>query len=134
MYTNELSQEVLNTGTHAHSSTLTTHCADCGGLCCFADDSTYSVTSRDQDTLKEKLNDRYNIIAEYMNNNRLKLNDDKTHLLIMTTDQKRKKSEIFVKINTSSKDILPIRTENLLGINIQADLQIVPGLSCNRRL
>ena len=123
LYTNELPQVVLNASTHAHSSALTTHCADCGGLCCFADDSTYSVTSRDQETLKEKSNDRYNIIAEYMNNNRLKLNDDKTHLLIMTTDQKRKKSEIFVKINTPSKDILPIRTEKLLGIYIQENLK-----------
>ena len=58
-----------------------------------------------------------------MNNKRLKLNDDKTHLLIMTTDQKRKKSEIFVNINTPNKDILPIRTEKLLGIYIQENLK-----------
>ena len=34
-------------------------------------------------------NDRYKVIAEFMRNNRLKLNDEKTHLLVMDTGQSR---------------------------------------------
>ena len=123
LFTNELPEVIMNSSEHVHSSPLTTHCDDCGGLCCFADDSTYSVSSRDQDTLKEKLNERYNMLAEYMTNNKLKLNDDKTHLLVMTTDQKRKKIKINTVIKTSKNDILPIKTEKLLGIEIQDNLK-----------
>ena len=85
LFTNDLPETVLDSSSHVHWSPMTTHCAECGGLCCFADDSTYSVSSSDQDTLTQKLNDRYSVLASYMTNNRLKLNDDKTHLLIMTT-------------------------------------------------
>ena len=85
LFTNDLPQTVLDSSSHVHWSHLTTHCAECGGLCCFADDSTYSVSNHHQDVLEQKLNERYTILANYMGNNRLKLNDDKTHLLVMTT-------------------------------------------------
>ena len=88
MFTNDLPETVLESSSHVHWSHMTTHCAECGGLCCFADDSTYGVSSQDQGVLEEKLNNKYNILANYMGNNKLKLNDDKTHLLIMTTQQK----------------------------------------------
>ena len=58
-----------------------------------------------------------------MNSNRLKLNDDKTHLLIMTTSQKQKLMNIEMKITTSAESIKSIRTEKLLGVNIQNDLK-----------
>ena len=58
-----------------------------------------------------------------MTNNRLKLNDDKTHLLIMTTKQKQKLLNIEVKISTTTEEIKPIKSEKLLGIFIQDDLK-----------
>ena len=90
LFTNDLPEAILDNSSHVHFSQLTTHCAECGGLCCFADDSTYSVSSADQDTLTRKLTARYTLLSEYMSNNRLKLNDDKTHLLVMTTQQKQR--------------------------------------------
>ena len=76
LFTNDLPETVLDSSSHVHWSHMTTHCAECGGLCCFADDSTYSVSSHDPDTLSQKLNTRYSVLADYMTNNRLKLNDD----------------------------------------------------------
>ena len=40
LFTNDLPETVLDTSSHVHESNLTTHCSKCGGLCCFADDST----------------------------------------------------------------------------------------------
>jgi hypothetical protein len=85
LFTNDLPETILDSSSHVHWSQLSTHCAECGGLCCFADDSTYSASSQDQDILEEKLNEKYSVMANYLGNNRLKLNNDKTHLLIMTT-------------------------------------------------
>ena len=123
LFTNDLPETIFETNSHVHWSSLTTHCAECGGLCCFADDSTYSVGSHDQETLQQKLNDRYRVMADYLGNNRLKLNDDKTHLLVMTTQQKQRIITTDIKINTPVEDIKPIRSEKLLGIYIQDDLK-----------
>ena len=79
-----------------------------------------AVDKGDQNILKEKLNDRYAILAKYMGNNRLKLNYDKTHLLIMTTRQKL--ININIQINTPNEEIKPIKSEKLLGIFILFNL------------
>ena len=62
-------------------------------------------------------------MADYLGNNRLKLNDDKTHLLIMTTQQKQRIININIKINTLTEEIKPIKSEKLLGIYIQDNLK-----------
>ena len=96
LFTNDLPETVLDTSSHVHWNHMTTHCAECGSLRCFADDGTYSVSSQDQNILKEKMNDRYAMLANYMANNRLKLNYDKMHLLIMTTREKQRLINIDV--------------------------------------
>ena len=123
LFTNDLPETILETDSHVHWSNFTTDCQECGSLCCFADDSTYSISSQDQGTLQQKLNDRYRVMASYLGNNRLKLNDDKTHLLIMTSKQKHRILNIKTKIDTPIEEIKPIRTEKLLGIFIQNDLK-----------
>ena len=133
LFTNDLPESILDTTSHVHFSPLTTHCAECGGLCCFADDSTYSVTGKNMEMLEQKLNDKYTAMANYMNSNRLKLNDEKTHLLIMTTGQKQKLMNIAVKISTIGGEIKPIRTEKLLGIQIQNDLKWTEYIQNNEK-
>ena len=56
LFTNDLPETVYDESNHVHFSTLTTHCDKCGGLSCFADDSTYSVATKDLDGLNQKLN------------------------------------------------------------------------------
>ena len=123
LFTNDLPETVMATESYVNFSHLTTHCIECGSLCCFADDSTYSISSRDQDDLKQKLNDKYNVLAQYMGNNKLKMNDEKTHLLIMATRQRRRLLNIEVTIDTPVEEIKPIKYEKFLGIFIQDDLK-----------
>ena len=74
------------------------------------------VSSKDPEVLEKKLNDKYSILANYMGNNKLKLNDDKTHLLIMTTKQKQTMMNINIQIKTTTGNIEPKSSEKLLGI------------------
>jgi hypothetical protein len=60
-----------------------------GGITVYTDDSTYSVADKDQNRLSNKLSEKFEVMAEYLTANRLKVNSDKTHLLVMTTTQKR---------------------------------------------
>ena len=68
-----------------------------------------------------------------MANNKLKLNDDKTHLLIMTTNQKHRMIDIRVKIGTSTEEIRPKKTEKLLGISIQNNLKWTDYIQNNEK-
>ena len=78
IFTNELPELVHN---HAASEGLyNMHCDPCGSLCCYADDSSFSVASTDVDVISTKLTEKYCDISEFMCSNKLKLNDDKKNL------------------------------------------------------
>ena len=63
-------------------------------------------------------------MAEFLLNNRLKLNDDKTHLLVMTTSQfRRKHPNLQVEIRTPTEVILASETEKLLGGIVHQNLK-----------
>ena len=102
------------------------HLVDCKdgvntNICCYADDTTLTTSDNNPAALTLKLTEQYKVIAEFMINNRLKLNDDKTHLLVMSTGQQRDKAE--VKISTPSTLIKPSKTEKLLGCWVQDNLK-----------
>ena len=100
IFTNELPQVV-----HEHDCPLqgdpaarifTIQCHGCGGVCCYADDSTYTVRGNSPEQMSAVLSKKYKVMADLLTDNKLKVNDDKTHLLVMTTRQKRR----FVNTNT----------------------------------
>jgi hypothetical protein len=59
---------------HDHEST------PCGNICCYADDSTFSYSSSGIQEISDQISENYTGIAQFMSNNKLKLNGDKTHL------------------------------------------------------
>ena len=102
----------------------TMSCTVCGSVCCYADDTTYSCSSKDPEELSRKLSSKYMVVSEYMVNNRLKLNDDKTHLMVMTTSQFRKRNpNLHVEIRTPTEIIEPTVTEKLLGGSVHQDMK-----------
>ena len=92
-------------------------CSECGTLCCYVDDSTYMYSSKDPAILSEKLSAQYKKLAQYMGDNKLVINDDKTHLLVMGT-RKHNVLRSEVSINTGTVMVKPVPTEKLLGMNI----------------
>jgi hypothetical protein len=97
-------------------------CRGCGGLCCYVDDSTFMYSSSDPACLSSKLSEQYKKLAEYMGDNKLVINDDKTHLLVMGTG-KHSASRELVSIDTGTVVVRPIETEKLLGLNIHQSLK-----------
>ena len=108
--------------------------AENGSICCYADDTTLTCTDLKPAALTQKLSEKYKIIAEYMRNNQLKLNDDKTHLVVMDTGQSRVRSQASgnVEIRTPSETIRPSTTEKLLGCWISEDLKWTEHLRDNK--
>ena len=60
---------------------------ECGGLVCYADDSTYTVTAQYEVQLSAKLTSKFKVMANYMDENRLCINTEKTHLLVLCSAQ-----------------------------------------------
>ena len=72
--------------------------------------------------LSDKLSSRYRTVADFMLNKRLKLNDDKTHLMVMCTSQFRRRNPILpVEIRTPTEVISATESEKLLGALVHQD-------------
>ena len=95
------------------------YCNECRELCCYVDDSTFSST--DLAILSEKLSEHYRKLADYIGDNKLVINDGKTHLLVMG-GPKFKAVRQQVNINTGTDTVTPVETEKLLGLNIHQSL------------
>ena len=98
-------------------------CQECGGVCCYTDDSTCTVVADSTAELSQKLTSRYEVLAEFLAGNKLKVNDDKTHLLVISTRQRRRfRDTSTVNIHTPTAVISPSPVERLLGAQVHQDL------------
>ena len=100
-------------------------CPECGNLCCYADDSTFSYSSTSIATISAKVTEQYSVISEFMSNNMLKLNGDKTHLMLLATENawRSKLDDNSITLNTGQEIIHTSKTEQLLGGLIQQNLK-----------
>ena len=54
----------------------------------FADDSTFSMSHKSTDQLKEAIKEKYEKIKNYMSKNKMILNDERTNLLVITSNSR----------------------------------------------
>ena len=119
LYTNDIPDLV-----HKHPISVSQpepYCQDCGGTVCYVDDSTYCLAGQDPAALSSALTDQYKVISNYMAANKLVINDDKTHLLVLGTKAMKDKSD-KVTLQAGMHNILPSRHEKLLGCNISSSV------------
>ena len=108
--------------TPANETNFTKKCKECGNLCCYVDDSTFTYTSSCPVDITNTLTVKYQKLAEYFANNRLVINHDKTHLVVMGTRKYDTKRE-EISVDTGTLRIFPTESEKLLGINIHQSLK-----------
>jgi hypothetical protein len=127
LFTNEL-PEILHDHSNAEPGPDPEYnmaCRTCGSTTCYADDTTFSCSDPDPVSLSEKLTAMYKVMSEFLVSNELKLNDDKTHLMVLATHQTRRivNPEALVEIRTPTEIIKPSKCEKLLGGWINQDLK-----------
>ena len=98
------------------------NCHSCGKICCYVDDSTYTVSGADAEEINLKLTHSYRRLSEYFNDNRLVINDAKTQLVIMGTGRHQLTRE-QVQIDTGMVVVYPVEYAKLLGANIHQSLK-----------
>ena len=128
LFTNELPEVA-----HEHAPTQTSECwpeysmgcKECGCVGCYADDTTYTCSDRDPGKLAEKLSNKYKLLSDFLVSNKLKLNDDKTHLMVMTTSRRRayRLRDTQVVLRTPTEIIESTECEKLLGGLLHQDMK-----------
>ena len=74
--------------------------------------------------LSSKLTQKYSALAEFLTANKLIVNDDKTHLLVMSTRQKRQyRDTSTITISTPTAMITPSKVERLLGAQVHQGMK-----------
>ena len=84
IFTNEL-PELIHDHTAPNDKIFNVKCPDCGNICCYADDSTSSFSSTSTEIISTRITEQYRVISDFMSNNKLKLNGDKAHLMLLAT-------------------------------------------------
>ena len=110
LFTNEL-PEVLQTRNASnedlHQHMMFTKSKNDQSICCFADDSTLTCTSPNYSDLTQNPTSAYSTILEFMTDNRLKLNHNKDHLIVISASQARTRTQgaSLVQIQTDLEEI-----------------------------
>ena len=81
------------------------------------DDSLYTKSDRDPAVVQAAITVKYKQIYNYMSKNKLVLNNEKTHLIIMASkNQNRSHGNFDIRLDTGGDDMIePIACEKLLG-------------------
>ena len=133
LFTNDL-PEVIHNHLADNETFFNIKCSSCGSVCCYADDSTYTISSQDTDELNIAIDTKYKEIERYMASNKLVLNSDKTHLLVMATPYQHRHFQDFgISLNTGEEIIEPIATEKLLGGHITNNFSFNEHLKDNEK-
>ena len=93
----------------------------CGVMVGYVDDGAYSYASEDSTVLSNVLTYKYNKLAEWMNSNKLVINPEKTHLMVMGSRKHRNKRK-DVRMVAGDHIIVPTESEKLLGGILHQDL------------
>ena len=123
IFTNDL-PEVIHNHLSDSNTFFNTSCKVCGSICCFADDSSLSVNGKDSRIINQKIRENFEKINQYMAQNKLVLNSEKTHILVMATQSQHRRHDNFdIALDTGNEVIEPIEDERLLGCHISNDFK-----------
>ena len=120
LYTNDIPDLPHNHPVSA--ATPAPYCQECGGTVCYVDDSTFSFAHTDPEALSRGLTCQYQVISKYMASNKLVINDEKNHLLVLGTramEEKRRR----VSMQAGNHTIVPSKQEKLLGCMVSDNLK-----------
>ena len=116
MFTNDLPDVIHTEHEHLSYKDPQLQCGPCGGLVTYVDDATCTVVHKNPSTLSDTLSDRY------MTSNKLIINGEKTHLVVMGTNKMAGTGQA-VSMKAGDFIILPSETEKLLGCIINQNLK-----------
>ena len=127
IFTNELPELIHEHLALDNQDPFNMDCASCGSLCCYADDSTFSCASPSLNNLSTNLSEKYKHVANFMGSNKLKLNGDKTHIMLLSSDSnwrtKLREDSLTLITSTGDPPVKTSKSERLLGCVLSQNLK-----------
>ena len=81
--------------------------------------------------MSSQLSISYTTLSNYLTAWRLKVNDDKTHVMLLTTSQNRKRNNLTMTVRTGQTEQNTSEVEKLLGLQVHQDLKFREHLVTN---
>ena len=91
------------------------YCEEDGNMVNFVDDGTAYVADKNPQIVSQKLTNHYSKIEEYMHSNKLVINSDKTHLVVMAGRGAAAAKRMEVQVRAGPDEIEQSVSEKLLG-------------------
>ena len=113
VYTNDL-PDVIHDHPVDYKEPLV-HCKEDGSMVNFVDDGTAYVSDKSPDVVSQKLTNHYSVIEEYMHSNKLVINSDKSHLIVMAGRGANAARRMDVQVRAGQDIVEQSVSEKLLG-------------------
>ena len=113
VYTNDLPDVI-----HSHPVNYQepeVHCKEDGTMVNFVDDGTAYVADISPAVISQKLSDHYSLIENYMHSNKLVINSDKSHLIVMAGRGANAARRMDVQVQAGQDIVEQSESEKLLG-------------------
>ena len=106
---------------------------ECGAIVCYADDSSSSISDSSMEELATSMKLQYSSIFSFLTASLLKVNDSKTHTMLLTTSQLRRQRNLnlTVKIGSVTQQTSPV--ERLLGLQLHQNLKFREHIQDNEK-
>ena len=133
IFTNDFPESIHHHNCHCKTvDNFSMECKECGSVVVYADDSTFTITGSDPDLLSSKLSEKFTVMADYLTANKLKVNNDKTHLMLMCTSQRQRQIPRDFSMLAENHVIRVSESERLLGAYIQSNMKWLDHVRNNR--
>ena len=106
---------------------------ECGALVCYADDSSSSISDPSIEELATSMKLQYSSISSFLTASLLKVNDSKTHTMLLTTSQLRRQRNLNMTVEIGSVRQKTSPVERLLGLQLHQDLKFREHIQDNEK-
>ena len=106
---------------------------ECGAIVCYADDSSSNISDSCLEELALSMKLQYSSISSFLTASFFKVNDSKTHTMLLTTSQLRRQRNLnlTVQIGSVSQKTSPV--ERLLGLQLHQNLKFREHIQDNEK-
>ena len=118
VYTNDL-PDVIHTHPVDYKEPLV-HCREDGSMVNFVDEGTVYVTDKSSEVVNQKLTNHYSLIEDYMQSNKLVINSEKSHLIMMAGRGAAGARRMDVQVKAGPDMVEQSVSRKLLGYTIVA--------------